>query len=212
MLYYEEIFYSVQGECRNVGVPTVFVRLFGCPIGCVYCDQKQETKKRISIENVVNKVSRYKGAKNVCITGGEPLIYEEDLLPLVWELMHLNYKVEIETSGCIPIETVPYKRTFRYIMDIKCPSSGVVEKNVYDNLLKLNPIDDVVFVIKDRNDYDFMKRVLKKYPTSAKIHLSPMFDSENKQHIGSKLVEWMCEDRLVDMTISLQIHKTLEVM
>ena len=207
MLYYEEIFYSIQGECRNVGVPTVFIRLYGCPIGCSYCDQKQESGKRISIENIVNKVMKYKGAKNVCITGGEPLIYDDYLMPLVWELMHLNYKVEIETSGCFKLEELPYNRTFRYIMDVKCPSSGVTNKNVYDNLLVLTHIDDVVFVIKDRKDYDFTKKVLKKYPTSARIYLSPMFKDE-KPLIGEELVKWICEDKL-EASISIQMHKIL---
>ena len=213
MLYYTEIFASIQGEARNVGVPTTFVRLFGCPVGCTYCDTIQDPKERrkISIENVVTKVQRIKGIKNVCITGGEPLIYEEDLLPLVWELLYLDYDVEIETSGCIPIpyEDTPARKRFRYIMDIKCPSSGVPDKNVYENLLHLSFNDDVVFVIKDKTDYDFMKKVLKKYPTNARIYLSPMF-KDDKPLIGDKLVKWMIEDRL-DARISVQIHKFLEV-
>lgn len=211
MLYYEEIFASIQGESRSSGEPCIFVRLFGCPIGCSYCDQKQDVKKRkkISIENVVSKVQNYKGIKRVCITGGEPLIYEE-LYQLVWELMHLGYKVEIETSGCLPIEITPYRRTFRYIMDIKCPSSGVSHKNIYDNLLHLNAEDDVVFVIKDREDYNFMKKVVTKYPTNATIMLSPMFDEKGTNVIGKELVKWVLEDKL-NVKIQLQLHKLLFV-
>ena len=115
MIYYDEIFCSIQGESSDSGLPCIFVRLYGCPVGCVYCDQPQtpDQRKRISIANIVNSVSKYKGVKNVCITGGEPLIYKEDVISLTWELMHLGYKVSIETSGCVPIEDSSYRRSFK---------------------------------------------------------------------------------------------------
>jgi 7-carboxy-7-deazaguanine synthase len=143
------------------------------------------------------------------LTGGEPLIYEE-ALPLVYELQSLGYNVSIETSGCIPLEEPSYRRSYKYVMDIKGPSSGVKHKNVYDNLLKLQNNDEVKYVIKDRADYEFMKDVMKKYPTSAKILVSPMFDPDGKPYIGKELVEWIIEDHL-DVRVSLQIHKFLEV-
>lgn len=212
MLYYDEVFCSIQGESSDSGLPCVFVRLFGCPVGCSYCDQPQtpEQRKRVSVENLVNKVRKFKGVKNVCITGGEPLIHDE-AIPLTWELMHLGYKVSIETSGCVPIEKFSYRRSFKYVMDIKCPSSGVSEKNVFDNLLNLQFNDEVKFVIADRKDYDFMKKVLKKYPTQASILVSPMFDKDNKAVIGNDLVNWILEDKL-DVRVQIQLHKILGVM
>lgn len=210
-MYLDEIFLSIQGESTDTGLPCIFIRLFGCPIGCEYCDQYQDPTKRkkISLENLVARVKKFKGVKRVCITGGEPLIYKE-VMSLTWELMYNDYKVSIETSGCIPLPDLGYRRSFKYIMDIKCPSSGVSDKNVYDNLLKLQFNDEVVCVIKDRKDYDFMKEVLKKYPTQAHILLSPMFDSDGKALIGSDLVNWILEDRL-DYRIQIQLHKILGV-
>lgn len=211
-MFYEEVFLSIQGESTDTGLPCVFVRLFGCPVGCVYCDQKQDKKDkhRANTESIVNKVRKYRHCKRVCITGGEPLVYSKEVYPLVYELQTYGYSVSIETSGCFPVEDYRYDRSYKYIMDVKCPSSGVVEKNLYENLLKLIPKDEVVFVIKDRKDYDFMKSVLRKYPTSAKILLSPMFDTEGKQNVGKKIVEWLLEDGL-DYRVQIQLHKILGV-
>ena len=211
MLFYQEIFASIQGESSDSGLPCIFIRLYGCPIGCSYCDQPQspENKKRISVENVINKVLKFKGVKNVCITGGEPLIHKE-VIPLTWELMHMGYKVSIETSGCVPIEDLGYKRSFKYVMDIKCPSSGVSDKNIFENLLHLQSNDEVKFVIANREDYEYMKKVLKNNPTSASILVSPMFDKDNKAVIGSDLVNWILEDRL-NCRVQIQLHKILSV-
>ena len=211
MMYLDEVFLSIQGESTDTGLPCIFVRLYGCPIGCVYCDQPQTlaNKHKASIETIMNRVKKYRGVKRVCITGGEPLIYKNDLMPLVWELQYEGYKVSIETSGCLPIEDF-LRRDWKYIMDVKCPSSGVVEKNIYENLLKLHSKDEVVFVIADKKDYEFMKSVLQKYPTQANILLSPMFNKEGKNVIGKELVGWLLYDRL-DYRIQIQLHKILGV-
>ena len=210
-MYLDEVFLSIQGESTDTGLPCIFVRLYGCPIGCVYCDQPQTlaNKHKASIETIMNRVKKYRGVKRVCITGGEPLIYKNDLMPLVWELQYEGYKVSIETSGCLPIEDF-LRRDWKYIMDVKCPSSGVVEKNIYENLLKLHSKDEVVFVIADKKDYEFMKSVLQKYPTQANILLSPMFNKEGKNVIGKELVGWLLYDRL-DYRIQIQLHKILGV-
>lgn len=213
MLYYDEIFVSIQGESRDTGKPCIFVRLYGCPFRCSYCDQPQEKGKRISVERLVGKVfSLYKETKvrEVCITGGEPLVQEE-ILPLVYELMDNDFRVSIETSGLIKIDRTPYIKSYRYIMDVKCPSSGMSGKNVYDNLLHLQRNDDVVFVISDRKDYEFMKRILKTYPTNAAVLVSPMFDKSGKPVIGSDLVKWILEDKLDKVRVQVQIHKMLDV-
>lgn len=211
MMYYDEIFCSIQGESSDSGLPCIFVRLYGCPVGCSYCDQPQtpDQKKRISVENIINKILKYKGVKYVCITGGEPLIYPE-VIPLTWELLHMGYKVSIETSGCVPIEDLGYKRSFKYVMDIKCPSSGVSEKNIFENLLHLQSNDEVKFVIANREDYEYMKKVLNNNPTQASILVSPMFDENKKAVIGEELVEWIIRDRL-NVRVQIQLHKIIGV-
>lgn len=212
MMYYDEIFASIQGESTDSGLPCIFVRLYGCPVGCSYCDQPQtiDQKKRISVANIVNKITKFKGIEHICITGGEPLIQVETL-PLVWELTGMGYKVSIETSGCVPIEKWEHRRNYKYIMDIKCPSSGVSHKNIFENLMSLQMGDEVKFVIKDREDYEYMKSVLKKYPTMAKILVSPMFDKEGKAVIGNELVKWLLEDQLGHIRVQIQLHKILNV-
>ena len=161
--------------------------------------------------SMVNVQSRKTKVKNVCITGGEPLLYEEEILPLVYDLQDNGYKVSIETSGCLPIEREPYRRSYRYIMDVKCPSSGISDKNVYDNLLFLQSNDDVVFVVKDRKDYIFMRNVIKTYPTQAALLVSPMFDENEKPVIGSQLVDWILKDGLENIRVQIQLHKCLGV-
>lgn len=211
MLYIDEIFLSIQGEASETGYPCIFIRTFGCPIGCVYCDQPQDAqnKKRRSIGTVIDAITKFKGVKRVCITGGEPLIYS-DIYPIIYELNDMGYKVSVETSGCVPIELSTYRRTFKYVMDIKTPSSKVAHKNIYDNLLHLQKNDEVKFVVADREDYDFMKNTLRKYPTMASILVSPMFDKDNKAVIGKDLVKWILEDGL-DVRVQLQLHKILDV-
>lgn len=210
-LYLDEIFYSIQGESSDSGLPCLFVRLWGCPIGCAYCDQPQHisSKKRISIEKLVAKITSFKGVKYICITGGEPLVQTETI-PLVQELLYMGYKVSIETSGCVPLPDISYRRSFKYVMDIKCPSSKVAHRNIFDNLLKLQFNDEVNFVIADREDYDYMLKVMKRYPTSASFLVSPMFDENNHAVIGDELIKWILKDRL-DVRVQIQLHKILGV-
>ena len=120
-----------------------------------------------------------------------------------------NYKVSIETSGCLPIEECTYKRSYKYVMDIKCPRSGVADKNIYENLLKLQTGDEVKYVVADRKDYDFMKSVMKKFPTGAKILVSPMFEKDNTMCKGcNHLVDWILKDNL-DVRVQIQLHRIL---
>lgn len=208
----DEIFTSIQGESTDAGKLCTFLRLFGCNVGCTYCDQKQSSKnlKRMSYEKVLQEITRRR-VPNVCITGGEPLMQWGALLPLILELVSLNYNVSIETSGCYKIDIDNYVRKYKYVMDIKCPSSGVSDKNILDNLLALHSKDEVKFVISNRGDYDYALRVLRRYPTVATILFSPCFDEEGKPIIGQELINWMLKDHLNTARIQIQMHKILNV-
>lgn len=212
VLYLDEVFASIQGESTDAGLPCVFVRLFGCNVGCSYCDQPQNPKNRtkISIGNLISKVQRY-GIRHVCITGGEPMLQWDAVYPVVLELTSMGYEVAIETSGCVKIDSDPYLRSFKYVMDVKCPSSGVSHKNVYDNLMNLQAKDEVKFVIADEEDYKFMKRILKQYSTPAKILVSPCFDENMHPLISHELIEWLLRDKLDTIRVQIQLHKCLGV-
>lgn len=212
VLWYHEIFPSIQGEGVDAGKPCTFVRLYGCNMKCSYCDQPQEPRdrKKASIETIVREVQRI-GIPYVCITGGEPLIQWNAVYPLVLELVSLDFKVSIQTNGCCPIDADPYNRSFKYTMDVKCPSSGVSQSNILDNLMNLQMKDEVVFVIADRKDYLFAKRVIRQYPTPATLIFSPCFDVNWKPMVSEDLVSWMLEDRLFNVRLSVQMHKFLGV-
>ena len=211
MLYLDDIFVSIQGESTDAGLPCVFVRLFGCNVKCVYCDQPQLAcnRKRVSVGNLISMIRKY-NVPYVCITGGEPLI-QDDVYPVIYELLSEGYKVSVETNGCVPIEPSTYMRSFKYVMDVKCPSSGVSHKNVLSTLANLLPHDEVKFVIANETDYKFAKRILRSYPTSAKVLFSPMFDINGKPVISQQLVDWMIRDKFYYARVQIQMHKCLEV-
>ena len=207
MLSITEIFCSVQGEGSDAGLVTVFVRLYGCNINCSYCDTTPEPSKakNMLITDILDKVRSYKlKVRSVCVTGGEPLL-QTDTYPLVYELLRCGYRVNIETSGCIYIAEDQYARSYRYTMDIKCPSSNVSHKNVYSNLSRLKTIDEVKFVVFDVEDYNFAKRVLARYETKAKILFSPVFVGNNPV-ISKELCNWIIKDKL-DCRVSVQLQK-----
>lgn len=212
VVYYQEVFTSINGETTDVGKPCTFIRLFGCSINCSMCDQPQTKKdlKRNSIDTLVKKAISL-GIPYVCITGGEPLEQPDTLYPLVYELLYNNFDVAIETSGCYLIAEEPYKRSYRFIMDIKCPSSGVSHKNVFDNMFRLKSNDEIKFVIKNREDYDYVKNVINSYQITSKITFSPMFNKNNRPSIGKDLVKWVIEDKLFKVRIIPQTHKILKV-
>jgi 7-carboxy-7-deazaguanine synthase len=209
-VYIDEIFTSIQGESTDSGLPCTFIRTFGCDIGCSFCDQKQIKGKPMSITNIVWEVQKL-GIPLICITGGEPMMQWNSVYPLVLELVSKNYTVGIETSGCYPINDDLYNRSFKYIMDIKCPSSGVSDRNILDNLMALHPKDEVKFVISNREDYDYMKRIMRSYPTQAKILISPCFSEDFKPIIGKDLIDWILKDRLYNARVQIQVHKCLGV-
>lgn len=216
ILNYHEVFLSIQGESTGAGLPCVFIRLYGCNVKCTYCDQPQEKcdRHKISVEHLVQKALSF-GCKNICVTGGEPLVQSDEVYQLITELaVDYGCKIAIETNGCVPIPDMPYHKNIKFIMDVKCPSSGVSKKNVLENLMFLRPYDEVKFVIGDRKDYDYMKEILLNYPTSAKILVSPVFLQISGNYvslISKDLVKWLLEDKLFNVRVQIQMHKIIDV-
>lgn len=216
ILFYHEVFASIQGESTDMGTPCVFVRLYGCNVQCTYCDQPQTKgdRHKISVANMVSKVLKY-GIKNVCITGGEPLIQWDSVYQLALELISYDCMVSIETNGCVAIPDAYIPRNLKFVMDIKCPSSGVSHKNVFENLMRLRTIDEVKFVISNREDYDFMQKTLRDYPSPAKKLVSPVFHYQDGGYhcpVGKDLVQWILDDRLTNLRVQIQMHKCLGVL
>ena len=199
-----EIFHSLQGESSRVGLPTVFVRLTGCPLRCGYCDTEYafhggSTK---SFEEILANVASYQ-AQYVCVTGGEPLA-QKGCHALLKMLCDAGYQVSIETSGAMDIRQVD--RRVSVIMDIKTPGSGEVGKNLWSNISALEAKDEVKFVLVDRADYDWAKQILAQYDLTQKcpVLLSPVY----KTLPPADLATWVLEDRL-KVRMQVQLHKIL---
>jgi 7-carboxy-7-deazaguanine synthase len=158
MLKVNEIYFSIQGESSKAGLPCVFIRLTYCNLRCVYCDTAYAfyEGKDFTVDEILNEVRKFE-CKLVEITGGEPLVQEESL-KLMKMLCDEGYFVMLETGGSLPIENID-KRVM-IIMDLKCPSSGMLKKNNYDNISFLKPADEIKFVIGSREDYEWSKEII----------------------------------------------------
>lgn len=214
-LYIKSYFPSIQGESSDTGFPTLFIRLAGCNLQCSYCDTKeawtQKKAMRRTPEALMDEIYRqYYWLKRVCITGGEPL-FQPEVYGLIVELEAHGYEVSIETNGSLPIFDPYSRRNYKYVLDIKGPSSGMSDKNYYENLAFLTPKDEVKFVVANKADYDFSKRILYKYPTMAKILYSPMFLPNGKSPIASQLSEWLLKDHRLNCRLQIQTHKIIGV-
>ena len=198
-----EIFYSVQGESSYAGQPCVFVRLTACDLRCSWCDTPyafHEGSKR-PIEEVVAEVERY-GCSLVEVTGGEPLLQEE-VYPLMNELLSRGKTVLLETGGHRSTARVPDPVVT--ILDVKCPGSGEADRMDWENLNRLRARDEVKFVIKDREDYDYARNIIERFGLSgraAAIHMSPVHGVLNPRTLS----EWVLADRL-PVRVQLQLHK-----
>jgi 7-carboxy-7-deazaguanine synthase len=201
-----EMFSSLQGEGRNTGYPTTFIRLSGCNLDCAYCDTDFSKRSKMLVEKISNLVFQM-GNTHVCITGGEPLL-QTNTMTLVYELVEKGYVVNIETNGSVPIDECSYKRSYVFTMDVKCPSSGESSKMLLNNLLNLRSNDEVKFVVKDLYDYEYAKRVLKKYPTPAQIIFSPIME-EGSAPETEWLVESLLDDKIPNARVGVQLHKLL---
>ncbi len=202
MLKINEIFYSIQGESSAAGLPTTFVRLTGCNLRCTYCDTEYAfyEGEDFTVEEAIRKVEEH-GCKLVEVTGGEPLM-QKDVFPFMTKLCDKGFDVMLETSGSLPIEKVD--KRVKIIMDLKTPSSGMMNKNLYENIEYLKPNDEVKFVIGTQEDYNWSKEQIEKFGLTEKANVlfSPVFNSiEPKQ-----IVEWILNDKL-NVRFQLQMHK-----
>ncbi len=199
-----EIFLSIQGEANEVGWPTVFVRLTGCPLRCTYCDTEYAFYggQWHSLEAVLAEVANH-GVKHVCVTGGEPLA-QKGCIPLLTALCDAGYHVSLETSGALDISLVD-SRVSR-VVDLKTPGSGEQARNRYENLQLLTPRDQVKFVICDRADYDWARQQVSTYALTDKCTV--FFSSSFAQLPPAQLADWIIQDRL-PVRMQVQLHKVL---
>lgn len=200
-----EIFYSLQGEARTVGLPTVFVRLTGCPLRCVYCDTAYAFSggEMMGIEQITAQVGKY-APRYVTVTGGEPLA-QPNCLPLLESLCNAGYEVSLETGGAISLEGVDSRVVS--VLDLKTPASGEMLRNDYNNIALLRARDQVKFVICNREDYEWARFKLDEYHLPervADVLFSPSFGALE----GRELAEWILADNL-PVRLQLQLHKLL---
>lgn len=199
-----EIFYSLQGETRTVGLPTVFVRLTGCPLRCTFCDTAYAFHggDKMDIEEIVAKVQSY-NPRYVTVTGGEPLA-QKSCYPLLTALCDLGVEVSLETSGAIDISQVDHRVIC--VMDLKTPGSGEEAKNRYGNIALLKPMDQLKFVICDRNDYDWAVMKLTEYNLVEQCEV--LFSPIHGLLDPAALADWIIEDNL-PVRMQIQMHKYL---
>ncbi len=199
-----EIFYSLQGESTRVGLPTVFVRLTGCPMRCVYCDTAYAFSggSNMEIADILAKVAEF-GTPYVTVTGGEPLA-QKDCHVLLRELCDAGYSVSLETGGAMDISAVDQRVSV--ILDIKTPESGELKNNLWSNLDYLKKSDEVKFVLCSRADYEWAKETMASYHLADKC--SVLFSPVYGQVSPTELAEWVLADKL-PVRMQLQLHKIL---
>ncbi len=200
-----EIFHSLQGEARSVGVPTVFVRLTGCPLRCQYCDTAYafEGGKQQTIADILRTVKDF-NCDYVTVTGGEPLA-QPNCLPLLAQLCDQGLQVSLETGGAMPIDDVDERVSI--VLDLKTPGSAEVGRNRVENIALLRPKDQVKFVICDRKDYEWSRAKMLEYRLTERAG-EVLFSPSHEQLLARELAEWILQDRL-RVRLQVQLHKIL---
>ncbi len=200
-----EIFYSLQGEARTVGRPTVFVRLTGCPLRCGYCDSAYAFHggERLELAAICQQVAQY-SPQYVCVTGGEPLA-QKNCLPLLQMLCDQGYEVSLETSGALTVEGVDSRVS--KVVDVKTPGSGEVERNCWQNLPLLGRRDQLKFVICDRQDYEWAKFKLAEHDLAGRVD-DVLFSPCHDRVEPADLAQWILDDNL-QVRFQMQLHKLL---
>jgi 7-carboxy-7-deazaguanine synthase len=199
-----EIFHSIQGESTFVGLPTVFIRLTGCPLRCSWCDTEYAFAggKWMQFDEILNQVKHF-NTPYVCVTGGEPLA-QKRCIQLLDQLIDNGYNVSLETSGALSIANVNDKVVT--VMDLKAPGSGEEQQNMYQNINYLDAKDQIKFVIKNRTDYHWTQEIIKRYNLIDKceVLLSPVAGEINP----ADLCQWILDDKML-VRFQLQLHKIL---
>lgn len=200
-----EIFYSLQGETRTSGLPTVFVRLTGCPLRCHYCDTAYAFSggEAMTLDAIVDEVARHR-PRYVCVTGGEPLA-QPNCVPLLQRLCEAGYEVSLETSGALDISATD--RRVSRVLDLKTPGSGEVRRNRYENIAELTANDQVKFVICSREDYDWAVSKLIEYGLNRRAG-EVLFSPSHGQVDVRDLADWIVADNL-PVRLQLQLHKII---
>lgn len=199
-----EIFYSLQGESSRVGLPTIFIRLSGCPMRCHYCDTAYAFQggSMMGIDDIMSSIKKY-DTRYVTVTGGEPLAQKE-VLNLLKTLADSDYEVSLETGGGLSIKEVDPR--VKIILDIKTPESGEEKKNHWENLEVINSKDEIKFVLCSRGDYEWAKQILDQYQLTEKCEIlfSPVYQKLNATDLGN----WILKDQL-HVRMQIQLHKLL---
>ncbi|WP_177339193.1 7-carboxy-7-deazaguanine synthase QueE [Pseudomonas sp. EpS/L25] len=200
-----EIFYSLQGEARTAGLPTVFIRLTGCPLRCQYCDTAYAfTGGEIHhLDAILGQVASYR-PRHICVTGGEPLA-QPNCLKLLEQLCDAGYQVSLETSGALDVSGVDVRVS--KVVDLKTPGSGEMGRNLYSNIAHLTPNDQVKFVICSREDYEWAVSKLIEYRLEQRAG-EVLFSPSHGQVVPRELAEWIVADNL-PVRFQLQLHKLL---
>ena len=199
-----EIFFSLQGETGRVGLPTVFVRLTGCPLRCNYCDTTYAFSggQTMTLDAILAEVARY-APRYVTVTGGEPLAQKNCQL-LLRTLCDAGYEVSLETGGALDVSSVD-SRVVK-VLDIKTPASGEADKNLWSNLEHLDPHDEIKFVLCDEADYQWARQVLQEHQLERRCEV--LFSPAQGQLAARDVAEWILRDRL-PVRLQVQLHKLL---
>ena len=198
-----EIFYSIQGESSRIGMPTVFVRLTGCPMRCTYCDTAYafHDGQQKEIEEIIQEIKKF-DTNYVTVTGGEPLA-QKNCIDLMNQLCELGYQVSIETGGALDIKDVHSK--VKIILDVKTPKSNEDKNNFWPNLANTRSNDEIKFVIQDYEDFSWSMDIIEKYQLNqSQILFSPVYNVLASE----QLAEWILKHQL-NVRLQLQLHKIL---